>query len=90
MRRVATSWKSNYSQGARPEPSRLNTDLEELAVKSAKLIDCRIAGVDILEGTHGPVVVEVNSQPGWKGLQSVSKVRIADEIVSFVVSELKK
>lgn len=90
MRRVATSWKTNYSRGARPEALQLNTELEDLAVKAAKLIECKIAGVDILEGPNGPVVVEVNSQPGWRGLQSVTKVNIADKIVEFVLSELRK
>ena len=90
MRRIANNWKTNYSQGARPEPLKLSGELEELAVKSAQLIKCKIAGVDILEGPKGPVVVEVNSQPGWRGLQSVARVNIADEIVSFVLSELKK
>jgi ribosomal protein S6--L-glutamate ligase len=64
--------------------------MEDMAVKSAKLIDCKIAGVDILESPRGPLVVEVNSQPGWRGLQSVAKVNIADEIVNFIVSEVKK
>ncbi|MCS7124460.1 MAG: RimK family alpha-L-glutamate ligase [Candidatus Bathyarchaeota archaeon] len=90
MRRVATSWKTNYSQGARPEPLKLDGELEELAVKSAQLIKCKIAGVDILESPKGPVVVEVNSQPGWRGLQSVTNINIADEIVGFMLSELKK
>ncbi|MGB9714365.1 MAG: RimK family alpha-L-glutamate ligase [Candidatus Bathyarchaeales archaeon] len=90
MRRVANSWKTNYSQGARPQPIRLSSELEELAVKSARLIRCKIAGVDILESPKGPVIVEVNSQPGWRGLQSVTKVKIADEIINYVLSELKK
>jgi len=90
MRRVAKSWKTNYSQGARPEPVALDKPLEDLAVESARLIECKIAGVDILESSKGPVVVEVNSQPGWKGLQSVSKKSIADEIVDFVVAQLKR
>ena len=90
MRRVATSWKSNYSQGARPEPFNLDADTEELAVKSARLIDCRIAGVDILEDRSGTVIVEVNSQPGWKGLQSVANFNIADQIVDFLISDVKR
>ena len=90
MRRVANSWKTNYSQGARPEPLRLDGELEELAVKSAQLIKCKIAGVDILESPKGPMVIEVNSQPGWRGLQSVTCVNIADEIVDYVLSELRK
>ncbi|MEM3640748.1 MAG: RimK family alpha-L-glutamate ligase [Candidatus Bathyarchaeia archaeon] len=90
MRRVAKNWKTNYSQGARPEPLKLDGSLEDLAVKSSKLIGCTIACVDILESPRGPLVVEVNSQPGWKGLQSVTNTNIADEIVNFVLSELKR
>jgi len=90
MRRVANSWKTNYSQGARPETITLDKTLEDMAVKSAKLIECKIAGVDILESRRGPLVVEVNSQPGWRGLQSVTRVNIADEIVDFVLSEIKR
>ena len=90
MRRMAKGWKTNYSQGAEPSNLRLEKSLEDLAVKSAKAIECKIAGVDILESSKGPKVVEVNSQPGWKGLQSITKVKIADEIVDFVLSEIKK
>jgi len=90
MRRVADNWKTNYSQGARPVPLEFDSTLEEMAVKSAELIECKIAGLDILESPRGPIVVEVNSQPGWRGLQSVTRVNIADEIVGFVLSELKK
>jgi RimK family alpha-L-glutamate ligase len=90
MRRVANSWKTNYSQGARPEPLRLDRTMADMAIKSAKLIESKIAGVDILESPRGPLVVEVNSQPGWRGLQSVTRVNIADEIVDFALSELKK
>lgn len=89
MRRVATSWKTNYSQGARPEPIKLDSEMEELAVKSAKLVKCKVAGVDILETPKGPLVVEVNSQPGWRGLQSVASIDIAEAIVDLVLSELK-
>jgi RimK family alpha-L-glutamate ligase len=90
MRRVAQAWKTNYSQGARPVAISLDKQVEEVAIKSAELVDCKIAGVDILESPKGPVVVEVNSQPGWRGLQSVASVKIADEILDFVFSELKK
>ena len=90
MRRVAKGWKTNYSQGAKPAPAKISKGFEELAVKSAKAVGCKIAGVDILEGPEGPRIVDVNSQPGWKGLQVVAEVNIAEEIVSFVLSELKK
>ena len=68
----------------------LDKQLEEMAVKASDLVECKVAGVDILESSKGPVVVEVNSQPGWRGLQSVTHVKIADEILDFVFAELKK
>jgi RimK family alpha-L-glutamate ligase len=90
MRRVAVSWKTNYSQGARPAPITLDPVLEELAIKSAKAVGCKIAGIDILEGPDGPKICDVNSQPGWKGLQMVTKVNIAERILNFVLSEIRK
>jgi len=90
MRRMADSWKTNYSQGARPSPIALTAELQELAVKAAKAVSCKIAGVDILEGPDGPRICDVNSQPGWKGLQIVTKVNIGEQIVNFVLSEIKK
>ena len=90
MRRVAEGWKTNYSRGARPSPITLNPAFEELAVKSAKTVGCKIAGVDILESPDGPKICDVNSQPGWKGLQIVTKVNIAESIIDFILSEIKK
>ncbi len=90
MRRVSKTWKNNYSQGAKPATVKLSSTLKELAIKSAKAVGCKIAGVDILEGPKGPMIVDVNSQPGWKGLQTVTQHNIADEIVDFVISEIKK
>lgn len=90
MRRIAEeSWKTNVSLGAKPISIRLSNELEELAIKAAKTIGCKVAGVDVLEGSDGPFVIEVNSQPGWRGLQSVTHMNIADEIVNFVLEMLK-
>ena len=89
MRRVADDWKTNVSLGAKPVAFKLDKEMENLAMKAAKVIGCRVAGVDILEGPEGPLIVELNSQPGWKGLQSVTTINIADEIIHYVLSELK-
>jgi RimK family alpha-L-glutamate ligase len=90
MHRVADGWKTNVSLGAKPVALRLNEELERLAVKASKVIGCKVAGVDILESEKGPLIVELNSQPGWRGLQSVTEVNIADEVVEFVLSELRR
>ncbi|MEJ2241817.1 MAG: RimK family alpha-L-glutamate ligase [Candidatus Bathyarchaeota archaeon] len=89
MRRVSTNWKTNVSLGAKPVSIDLSLELENLAIKAAKVIGCKIAGVDLMEGPNGPVVIEINSQPGWKGLQSVTKINIAEEIIRYILSELK-
>jgi len=89
MRRIAQNWKTNVSLGAKPTALNPGKELEDLAVKTAQVIGCKVAGVDILESQNGPVIIELNSQPGWRGLQSVANVNIAEEIVNYVVSELK-
>jgi len=89
MHRVAQNWKTNVSMGAKPMALNPTKELEDLAVKAAQVIGCKVAGVDVLESQNGPVIIELNSQPGWRGLQSVAKVNIAEEIVRYVVSELK-
>jgi len=89
MRRVAGTWKTNVSLGAKPVRLKLDQEMEELAIKAAEVISCRVAGVDILEGPRGPLILELNSQPGWRGLQSVTPINIADEIVEYVLSQIK-
>jgi len=90
MRRLGNSWKTNVSQGARPVAIRLDEKLETLAIKATKVVDCKVAGVDILESEKGPLIIELNSQPGWRGLQSITQVNIADCIVDYVLSEVRK
>lgn len=90
MYREAESWKTNVSQGARPVAFKPSEELVELAVKAASIMECDVAGVDVLEGRDGHYVTEVNSQPGWRGLQSVTKVRIADLIVDHVARLARK
>jgi RimK family alpha-L-glutamate ligase len=89
MRRVSVNWKTNVSLGAKPVPLNLSEEMEKLAIKAAKIIGCKVTGVDLIEGPDGPVIIELNSQPGWRGLQSVTKINIADEILSYILSELK-
>lgn len=90
MRRVSEGWKTNVSQGAEPAPLKLEGDLEELAIRASEVVGCIVSGVDILEAPEGPMIIEVNSQPGWEGLQKVTEFNIADEIIGYVVSEVKR
>ena len=84
------SWKTNIARGAKPIPTNLDEELKELAVKSCEVLGCEVAGVDILLYKDNPYVLEVNSQPDWRGLQSVSDVNIADRIIDYLVGRIKK
>lgn len=90
IHRVSTSWKTNVSRGAVPKRFQVDPEVEVLAVKAASILGCKIAGVDIMESEQGLLVHEVNSQPGWKGLQTTTDVKIADEIAEFVIQEARK
>ncbi|MCX8170829.1 MAG: RimK family alpha-L-glutamate ligase [Candidatus Bathyarchaeota archaeon] len=90
MRRVSSLWKTNISLGAKPASYKPTKDIEDLAIKAAKVIGCEVSGVDILESEKGLFIVEINSQPGWRGLQEVTSVNIAEEIVKYVISKLRE
>jgi len=89
MHRVGAAWKTNVSLGAKPVALNPDENLEKLAVEAVKVLGCKIAGVDILESEEGPIIIELNSQPGWRGLQTVASVNIAKEIVNYVVAAMK-
>ncbi|MEM1883492.1 MAG: RimK family alpha-L-glutamate ligase, partial [Candidatus Bathyarchaeia archaeon] len=88
MRRVASSWKTNVSLGATPVPYKPTKEIEDLAIRASETIGCEVSGVDILESDRGPFIVELNSQPGWRGLQSVTDINIAEGIVDYVIRRI--
>jgi RimK family alpha-L-glutamate ligase len=90
MYRVSDTWKTNVSRGAKPVSVNPGMDVERIALDAAAAIGCDIAGVDILESATGPLVNEVNSQPGWKGLQSTTATDIADKIAEHVITKARK
>ncbi len=83
MYRISDNWKTNINFGAKPVPIEISDELENLAIKAARITKTEIAGVDIVESKNGFLVIEVNSIPGFTALQTVSKVNIAEEIVSY-------
>ena len=86
MQRVGGMWKTNISQGAQPRPYSPTRGEEELAVRASRAIGCEYSGVDLVKTKDGRLyVVEVNSMPGWMGLQRVSRTRVVEEVVNHVI-----
>jgi len=90
MRRVAEGWKTNISSGARAEPYELEEELADLSIRASETIGLEYAGVDLLRSERdGSVyVAELNSTPGWQGLQTVTERNIAAIIVDHILSKL--
>ena len=52
-------------------------------MRAARAVGLDVAGVDMLEARSGPKVMEINSSPGFEGLEAASGMDVAREIVSF-------
>lgn len=91
MRRRGKSWLNNVAQGARCEQVELNGHLAQLAIRATQVLAMDYAGVDIIEDRDGQyTIIEVNSIPAWKGLQSVCDVNIADLLADDLINRLIK
>lgn len=79
-------WRTNVAVGGRPERCRVDSDLEQLALRAAEAVGAPLAGVDLLPDLDrgAPVVIEVNAVPGWKALASATGVDVASEILSYL------
>ncbi len=85
MVRRGNDWKTNVAGGAEVEALELSSELKELSLRTASVVEADYASVDIIKAEGGGYFVnEINSIPGWKGLQSVTGWDIADRIVDFV------
>ncbi|MFN3475979.1 MAG: RimK family alpha-L-glutamate ligase, partial [Candidatus Methylomirabilales bacterium] len=91
MIRRSKGWKHNVARGAKPEPYQLDAEAEALSIKACKVLKADYAGVDLLRSEEGRYfLIEVNSIPGWSGLQKTTSVNIAEEIVNHLMELLTK
>ena len=81
MRRISAHWIHNVAQGARCEPAELTPTLAGLAEGAAQALEMDYAGVDLIPGSDGIQVLEVNGVAAWRGLQRVTGFNIARAIV---------
>jgi tetrahydromethanopterin:alpha-L-glutamate ligase len=87
MTRRAEHWITNVKLGARPEPVEIDPEMQDLAVRAAVAVEADFAGVDLLRAADGRLtVIEVNSMPGWQGLQSVTEFPIAEELAGALLA----
>ena len=82
-------WRTNVARGGLTEPCPITAEVEDIALKAAQAVGGGVLGVDMMESPNGLLVHEVNSTVEFRGAQSATSVRIADEIVDYVIKVVK-
>lgn len=86
MKRTAKEgeFRSNLHRGGTAEIIKLTRKERETAVAAAKAMGLTVAGVDMLQSTRGPLILEVNSSPGLEGIEKATHKDIAAEIIKYL------
>jgi len=90
MRRQGEHWKTNISYGATAEKYQPEPEMIRLALRTAEVLKADYAGVDIIVSGDKPYILEANSVPGWKGLQTVSDIDIAHTLAEFFLQRISE
>jgi ribosomal protein S6--L-glutamate ligase len=83
-------FRSNLHRGGTATAIKLTKSEREAAVKAAKVMGLRCAGVDLLQSKSGPMILEVNSSPGLEGVETSTGVDIAGKIIKHIEIEVAK
>lgn len=87
MKRESTTgeFRSNIHRGGEGKLHIMSPEFEETAIKTAEVLGLKVSGIDMLESTDGPVVIEANSSPGFEGLERATHKDVARMIMEFLV-----
>jgi ribosomal protein S6--L-glutamate ligase len=85
MRRRSSrgEFRSNMHRGATAEAVEPSRPYRKTAIAAARILGLEIAGVDVLETTRGPILLEVNGSPGLEGIEQICEVDVAGAIVAL-------
>lgn len=82
-------FRANVAQGGKADAYMLSEAQAALAVKTAQILGCTFAGVDLLFGENGEMTVcEVNSNAHFAGISAATGVNIADKIIEAVAQRI--
>ncbi len=82
-------FRSNLHQGGKAEMVTLLPHEEKAALQAAKALGVRVAGVDMIQSNHGPMIMEVNSSPGLEGIEKITGINVADLIVGYIEEKIR-
>lgn len=81
MARQGTTWVTNIHQGGKARALVPDGEMAAISMAAMRAIDADYAGIDLIRTQSGQLqVLEVNSNPAWRGLQTVADINIAETI----------
>ncbi|WP_346882382.1 30S ribosomal protein S6--L-glutamate ligase [uncultured Algibacter sp.] len=82
-------FRSNLHRGGTANIVKLNHDELKLAMNASAALKLPVCGVDMLQSSRGPLLLEVNSTPGLEGIETATGRNIAKAIISFIEKKHK-
>jgi ribosomal protein S6--L-glutamate ligase len=83
-------FRSNLHRGGSAKEVVLSKAERETAVRAAQILGLSVAGVDLLRSNRGPLIMEVNSSPGLRGIEGATKIDVASLIIQHIEEHAKK
>ena len=77
-------FRANLHRGGNAVTAELTEQERATATRAADIMGLNVCGVDMLRSERGPVVIEVNSSPGLRGVEQTTGVDVASLIVAFL------
>lgn len=92
MRRVPRrgDFRSNVHLKGRGVPWDPSPEWIELALRATKTLGLQVSGVDMVSGEEGPLVLEVNTTPGFRELERVTGVDVGREMILLAARYLRE
>jgi ribosomal protein S6--L-glutamate ligase len=82
-------FRANIHMGGTASIVKVTPEEKRIAIKAAKAMDLKVAGVDIIRSSKGPLLLEVNSSPGLEGIEGATNKDIAGEMIKAIEKNFK-
>ena len=82
-------FRANIHLGGTASVIKPTSEEKKIAIKAAKAMDLKVAGVDIIRSIKGPLLLEVNSSPGLEGIEGATNKDIAGEMIKAIEKNFK-
>ncbi|SEA32230.1 SSU ribosomal protein S6P modification protein [Flavobacterium gillisiae] len=82
-------FRANIHLGGTASIIKPTAEEKRIAIKAAKAMDLKVAGVDIIRSSKGPLLLEVNSSPGLEGIEGATNKDIAGEMIKAIEKNFK-